>query len=830
MEVPSNGNPAEMLTTVIIEKGSVQKNPVWRFVDEDEKKRFQNLVNTINSSGVKLLNIFQSIANRKVGYLTVGDITDAMKMMEDYAQHNEHEAEGGGATTVDEEERAARDKLNTQLNKEVRSMMMLGIGMAMSNKSKAESSLVKKMKAEDAGMAGMSAELSLDFSTFFELFASAQKPINSLQECLAEWRSKLIVFEGASTRDIASGQTRRVEDIIKTSEVQALLSDFSGLLPGESIISPEIIFCSYRIEPIALEGIFLLTNYRIILLSNRAASQSERYRMPESFEQLHVPLMAVTRVEKDEFSSLTITCKDLRVISNLQFKNSPSFDAYAKIHERAFDATRTFAHRFFPLYKPDLAGEIKDGWHIYEPKKEFTRQGLLDCHADEMKSPTWKLVDNTDYKKSPTYPGKFLIPTSFTVTKNKSIDFRSKKRMPAVTWQNWQYPGAVLARSAQPMVGLSNKRSKEDEQLISLYRCRGHAESSEGGTTPDGKPFEMYIFDCRKSIAATGNKVQGKGVENIAHYKNCKLYYGNIGNIHTMRNSLADLADISVPSGSALTETDGDWLSNLENAGWLEHVRLVLEFSVKAAEKLHLEGASVLVHCSDGWDRTAQVCATAQLLLDPYYRTIEGFAVLVEKDWCAFGYKFQDRCGHNSVKENQERSPIFVQWLDVIHQIQSQFPDVFEYDSRLLVFVADHLFSGLFGTFLGNSEKIRFRELRCRERTCSIWTYVLANVDNFKSRNYVKDNGLEQLWPSYSIKNIQLWARYYQRWDQEVHPRYGKGSIHAWVDDWGKGPIVQGIELDASGQRLVHPVSKNDQPKTPTKKGKASAQPPAVVP
>lgn len=39
------------------------------------------------------------------------------------------------------------------------------------------------------------------------------------------------------------------------------------------------------------------------------------------------------------------------------------------------------------------------------------------------------------------------------------------------------------------------------------------------------------------------------------------------------------------------------------------------------------EGASVLVHCSDGWDRTAQVCSVASLLLDPHYRTLQGFMV-----------------------------------------------------------------------------------------------------------------------------------------------------------------------------------------------------------
>ena len=112
-----------------------------------------------------------------------------------------------------------------------------------------------------------------------------------------------------------------------------------------------------------------------------------------------------------------------------------------------------------------------------------------------------------------------------------------------------------------------------------------------------------------------------------------------------------------------------------------------------------------MVHCSDGWDRTSQLCALSQILLDPFYRTIEGFMVIVEKDWRHFGHKFRDRTAqYKTVHYNtHEKSQIFIQFLDCIYQIMNQFPLSFQYNERLLLFLAENVDSNVYGTFMTNN-------------------------------------------------------------------------------------------------------------------------------
>lgn len=64
----------------------------------------------------------------------------------------------------------------------------------------------------------------------------------------------------------------------------------------------------------------------------------------------------------------------------------------------------------------------------------------------------------------------------------------------------------------------------------------------------------------------------------------------------------------------------------------------------------------------------------------------QGFQVLVEREWLDFGHKFADRCGQGVGSDDaNERCPVFLQWLDCLHQLIRQFPTTFEFNLTFLV-------------------------------------------------------------------------------------------------------------------------------------------------
>ena len=142
------------------------------------------------------------------------------------------------------------------------------------------------------------------------------------------------------------------------------------------------------------------------------------------------------------------------------------------------------------------------------------------------------------------------------------------------------------------------KRSTQDEALLQAIA--------------DTNPFvdRLQIVDCRPRVNAELNAAKGKGYEHQAQYVNTKLSFMSIENIHAMRTSLRSFLALLQPKSLANAKEEDSYLGDLDKSGWLHHIRKVLRVSTQVVHMITVERASVLVHCSDGWDRTSQVTSS----------------------------------------------------------------------------------------------------------------------------------------------------------------------------------------------------------------------------
>ena len=337
------------------------------------------------------------------------------------------------------------------------------------------------------------------------------------------------------------------------------------------------------------------------------------------------------------------------------------------------------------------------------------------------------------------------------------IKRRSKHRTPALTWRH-PVSKTPLCRSAQP-----HAEHHKDRAFHVVAGAAGAAASAApaalGAASGGHKDrhalavlgairrcglvgASLAVVDARPYANALANTLKGGGFEDAHDIPGGgTVYFANIPNIHAMRQSLAKLR-------RACEKNDGDFLEEVHGSRWLDNLRLVLAASTFVAKLLHVRKTPTLVHCSDGWDRTSQLSSLAQLLLDPYYRTVDGFAALVEKDWCAFGYQFSKRRD----AATDDHSPIFLQWLDCVWQALRQHPTRFEFNEMFLLAVRDAVYAQWHSTFRGDCDAQRDADF------VDLWP-ALAACPALRSGAYDAGDGTLFLKVDYSAQAVRLWAR-----------------------------------------------------------------------
>lgn len=524
-------------------------------------------------------------------------------------------------------------------------------------------------------------------------------------------------------------------------------------------------------------------------------------------------------------------------------RETEATDVFESVKELTVAISVTQLYAFF--YRPNPPLNTSNGWSIYSPRDEFGRMGVGS------RSKAWRFTDiNKDYSFCPTYPARLVVPTKISdTTLQYASKYRSKCRIPVLSYLHWANYGSIT-RSSQPMVGITQNRSIQDEKLIeAVFQSHASPDSRASNTPVYGATTTNLIIDARPTTNAMANTAKGAGTENMDHYKDGKKAYLGIDNIHTMRESLGKVVEALREADSLLASINSDLPGQvsglavldraaLRRSGWLRHISAILEGTLLITRNVHVNSSHVLIHCSDGWDRTSQLSALSQLCLDPFYRTIQGFEILIEKDWLSYGHKFLDRCGHLSSEKFflspadtanaasgaeaflasvqnrftsqhhiKETSPVFHQFLESVRQVQRQFPERFEFNERFLHQLYYHLYSCQFGTFLYNCERERrvgngTSPPPC-ERTVSVWDFLNSPPEMELNRNPTYDSSLDDptsrapdadmgvLFPN--PKDVRFWNDLYGRTDEEMNGRLYVAQPKSVVE--ATGP-VEGTEDD----------------------------------
>ncbi|XP_063164801.1 myotubularin-related protein 5 isoform X6 [Candoia aspera] len=316
----------------------------------------------------------------------------------------------------------------------------------------------------------------------------------------------------------------------------------------------------------------------------------------------------------------------------------------------------------------------------------------------------------------------------------------------------------------------------------------------ELGTQPNGSPSEASFL---RQLYIIGDKSQLRGIkpDPLQHWEMVPI---EVFDARQVKTSFKKLMKACVPSNPS-PEAGLMYLRSLEESEWLIQIHKILQISVLVVELLDT-GSSVLVSLEDGWDITTQVVSLVQLLSDPYYRTMEGFRLLVEKEWLSFGHRFGHRGAQTLASQSSGFTPIFLQFLDCVHQIHRQFPMEFEFSQYYLKFLSYHYVSNRFRTFLLDSDYERLElgllyeekgERKGTQLYRSIWDYMdrlNKKTPIFFNYMYAPEDG-EVLRPYSNISSLKVWDYYTQE-------ALSEGPSYDWE-------LVQGqVELsDEAGQQ-----------------------------
>ena len=162
-----------------------------------------------------------------------------------------------------------------------------------------------------------------------------------------------------------------------------------------------------------------------------------------------------------------------------------------------------------------------------------------------------------------------------------------------------------------------------------------------------------------KSAAAKGG-----GYETESNYPLWKRLNVSLDRYDLLQSSFSKLVDACLSDSTQFT-------SKLDSTNWLQNARQALNIACSIADELCNKNGCVLVHGWNGTDNTLLITSLVHILLNWQYRTLKGFACLIEKEWLRAGHPFAKRCSKSAFGSTpfKYEGPVFMLFLDCVRQV-----------------------------------------------------------------------------------------------------------------------------------------------------------------
>eukprot|EP00051_Salpingoeca_urceolata_P009884 m.120153 g.120153 ORF g.120153 m.120153 type:complete len:2012 (-) comp16492_c0_seq3:54-6089(-) len=386
----------------------------------------------------------------------------------------------------------------------------------------------------------------------------------------------------------------------------------------------------------------------------------------------------------------------------------------------------------------------------------------------------WRVTtSNAEFRLCDSYPRLVCVPDNISDTElaETAISFAGS-RFPCLTWVNMERGSALLRAAAVKSEGFSE--GAEQRNFMASLFVQGW--DTRGAASIRAKDLRR-AGSLRKSRLPTRYKGPTNFLVTQQSAGNTQSDEADAPWKHVFVE--ADTPQLSVELGAvnnsarllytAVSKLEEDrLLSEIEQSGWLRQVAALLHWGTTVARMLLLPNATVVVSLDEGCDQTAQVVSLAQLLIDPYYRTLDGFRTLVKKEWLAFGHKFATRAGLRASSLAKEQAPVFLQFLDAVYQLLHQFPSSFEFTEHYLGTLAYHASSMRFGEFLHDSERERARFYR-EQSTRSLWAFLgHCHHRGPQFFNFAYHPTQSALSPNTNVAALRVWPYMLDGWSRDA--------------------------------------------------------------